>query len=183
MHVSRIAFPLVFAALAGVAAGAGATALPAGTTAVPLAVVTNDRDTSVSRMQLMLTGNGSVSGIYMETSANADSSPKVDSGRVYPLSNIESSDGVVLGQGQGVKAIYLRGSIASAAGEGSLTIRYLTNGVFRHWSECKIGLQRVAPDDWQLVNAYTGQPIKQIRVKTWALGISTLGNVCPVGNA
>ena len=40
-------------------------------------------------------------------------------------------------------------------------------------------LKRVAPYDWQLVNAYDGHPIQLIQVRTWALGISTLANVCP----
>jgi hypothetical protein len=30
-----------------------------------------------------------------------------------------------------------------------------------------------------LVNACDGQPIERIKVETWALGISTLANVCP----
>jgi hypothetical protein len=129
-------------------------------------------------MNLMVS-DATVSGIYMETSANAESGPADAKSQVYPLAGIESHDGVVLGQGQGVKAIFLRGSIASQDGRGSLTIRYLTNGVFRHWAECRIDLQKLGPHHWQLVNAYDGQPIERIKVETWALGISTLANVCP----
>jgi hypothetical protein len=168
-------------ALAGTAlATPTAAPMPAGTTAVPLATITNDRDPSVSRLGLMLdTHDDSVRGIYMETSASAAANPADAKGQLYPLAGIESERGVVLGQGQGVKAIFLRGTIASADGRGTLTIRYLTNGVFRHWSECNIGLQRVGPHDWELVNAYDGRAIQQIKVETWALGISTLANVCP----
>ncbi|HEX5960866.1 MAG TPA: hypothetical protein VFY97_06425 [Rhodanobacteraceae bacterium] len=173
----------VFALSAGMALSTQAVTLPVGMTAVPLAIVTNDRDASVSRLELMVDAEASVSGIYLETSASADSDPAQAKGRVYPLAGIESADGVVLGQGQGVKAIYLRGTITSQAGHGSLTIRYLANGVFRHWSECRIGLQKLGPHRWQLVNAYDGQQIDHIEVKTWALGIKTLGNVCPVGAA
>ncbi len=100
-------------------------------------------------------------------------------GQVYWLDRIESRDGVVLGQGQGVKAILLRGTIESQAGQGSLVISYLTNGIFRHYAECRIDLKRVSLQQWQLVNAYDGRPIEQIKVKTWTLGISTLANVCP----
>ncbi|MGH8183389.1 MAG: hypothetical protein ACREPH_07000 [Rhodanobacteraceae bacterium] len=178
-----LALTLVFALLAGAVASASTLPLPAGITTVPLAIVTNDRDTSISRLELMVGAEASVRGIYMETDASAGSDPAKAKSEVYPLAGIESADGVVLGQGQGVKAIYLRGTIASQAGLGTLTIRYLSNGVFRHYSECRIDLKRLGPHDWQLVNAYDGQPIKQIRVKTWALGISTLGNVCPVTKA
>jgi hypothetical protein len=178
MKLLCLASVLAFALLTGGVASAATLPLPAGTTAVPLAVITNDRDASVSRMNLMVS-DATVSGISMETSANAGSDPADAKSQVYPLAGIESHDGVVLGQGQGVKAIFLRGDIASQAGHGSLTIRYLTNGVFRHWAECRIDLQKLGPHHWQLVNAYDGQPIERIKVKTWALGISTLANVCP----
>lgn len=180
--MKRLASILAFTLLTGGVASAATLPLPAGTTAVPLAVITNDRDTSVSRMALMVS-DSTVSGIAMETSANAGSDPADATSQIYPLAGIESHDGVVLGQGQGVKAIFLRGDIASQAGHGSLTIRYLTNGVFRHWAECRIDLQKLGPNHWQLVNAYDGRPIEHIKVKTWALGISTLANVCPKTSA
>ncbi|HET7930959.1 MAG TPA: hypothetical protein VFL63_06190 [Rhodanobacteraceae bacterium] len=179
MKLLALASVLAAALFAGGAASAATLPLPAGTTAVPLAVITNDRDTSVSRMNLMVSDQSTVSGIYMETSANAESDPSDAKAQLYPLAGIESHEGVVLGQGQGVKAIFLRGEIASAEGHGSLTIRYLTNGLFRHWAECRIDLQKLGPHHWQLVNAYDGRPIERIEVKTWALGISTLANVCP----
>ena len=177
------ALALTLGLLGGVPSTAGAVALPDGTTAITLATITNDRDTSVSRMQLMLGDDHQVSGIYMSTSRDASSQPDVAEGRVYTLAGIESHDGVVLGEGQGVKAIFLKGNIATTDGKGMLTIRYLKNGVFRSWAECRIDLRRVAPGDWRLVNAYDGQPINQIEVKTWALGISTLSNVCPAQGA
>lgn len=183
MKLLVLASVLAFALLSGGVVSAAALPLPAGTTAVPLAVITNDRDTSVSRMNLMVDDQSTVSGIYMETSANADSDPADAKAKVYPLAGIESGDGVVLGQGQGVKAIFLRGNIASAEGRGTLTIRYLTNGVFRHWAECRIDLRKLGPHHWQLVNAYDGHPIERIKVETWALGISTLTNVCPASAA
>src|SRR6185312_3395884 len=182
MKLFGLASVLAFTLLAGGVASAATLPLPAGTTAVPLAVITNDRDASVSRMNLMVS-DATVSGISMETSANAGSDPADATSQVYPLAGIESHDGVVLGQGQGVKAIFLRGNIASQDGHGSLTIRYLTNGVFRHWAECRIDLQKLGPRHWQLVNAYDGRPIARIKVETWALGISTLANVCPATTA
>lgn len=153
---------------------ATAQQLPPGMTAVPLAMITNDRDSSVSTMALMLDNQAFVHGIYMETSGGEKMS-----GQVYWIDGIESRDGVVLGQGQGVKAIFLRGRIQSQGDHGALVIRYLTNGLFRKYDECAVKLERVAPYDWQLVNAYDNHPIKLIKLQTWALGISTLANVCP----
>lgn len=173
-------FGAAFALSVAIFASASVQPLPAGTTAVPLASITNDRDASISDIKLMVNGAGSVSGIYLETRAGANADPAPASAQVYTLAGIESADGVVLGQGQGVKAIFLKGQIPPQGDHGSLVIRYLSNGVFRHYKECRINLKRLGPDDWQLVNAYNGRPIDHIEVQTWALGISTIANVCPV---
>jgi hypothetical protein len=162
---------------------ASAASLPDGVTAVPLAAITNDRDSTVSNIELMLNDDGGVRGIYLATRANAEADPSQASGQVYPLAGIESDDGVVLGQGKGVKAILLRGTIPPQGDHGSLVIRYLTNGIFKHYAQCRVELKRLAPGDWQLVNAYNGQPVRHIEVQTWALGISTIGNICPAQNA
>lgn len=162
---------------------ATAASLPDGITAVPLAAITNDRDSTVSNIELMLSNDGDVRGIYLATRSSADADPSQASGQVYPLAGIESENGVVLGQGKGVKAILLQGTIPPQGDHGSLTIRYLTNGVFKHYAQCRVELKRSAPGDWQLVNAYNGQPVKHIEVQTWALGISTIGNICPAQDA
>ncbi|HET9818891.1 MAG TPA: hypothetical protein VFP92_06990 [Rhodanobacteraceae bacterium] len=170
---------LAIALFVGGAAAATTRTLPEGMTAVPLAVVTNDRDSSVSELALMLDDQAFVHGIYMETTSGRDGERSKASGQVYWLDGIESRDGVVLGQGQGVKAIFLRGMIEPQGDHGTLVIKYLSNGIFRNYDECAVKLERVAPYDWQLVNAYDDRPITLIQVRTWALGISTLGNVCP----
>lgn len=172
-----------FALTTATLASAAVAPLPTGTTTVPLASITNDRDSSVSDIKLMVNGAGTVRGIYLETRASASSDPAQAKAEVYPLAGIESAHGVVLGQGQGVKAIFLKGEIPPQGDHGALVIRYLANGLFRHFKECRIGLQRTGADHWQLVNAYDGQPITHIEVQTWALGISTIGNVCPARNA
>lgn len=167
----------------GAIASAGPMALPVGMTIVPLAAITNDRDTSVSYLNLMVNKQASVRGIYVETQVPEANRPKapdhVVSQSVYWLKNIESQKGVVLGQGQGVKAILLRGDINSQVGQGTLTIKYLHNGVFGSYKDCRIGLRRISPYKWGLINAYNDQRIKRIEVKTWMLGISTLTHVCP----
>lgn len=164
----------------GSVASASVTELPAGITTVELASITNDRDSSVSDIMLMVNGRGTVSGIYLETRTSIDSDPSQAKGQVYTLAGIESQDGVVLGQGRGVKAIFLKGTIPPQGDHGSLVIRYLANGVFRHYDECRISLERLGPESWQLVNAYNGHAVTHIEVQTWALGISTISNVCPV---
>lgn len=154
---------------------------PADMTVVRLAGITNDRDTSVSYLNLMVGRQQSVRGISVETQVpEAGAAARVVSNNTYTLKNIESREGIVLGQGQGVKAILLQGEINSQAGRGMLTIKYLNNGLFRNYKECRIGLQRVSPKRWELVNAYDGQPVHHIEVKTWMLGISTLTHVCPM---
>src|SRR5690242_17671619 len=101
---------------------AAAASLPDGVTAVPLAAITNDRDATVSNIELMLGDEGAVRGIYLATRANADADPSQATGQVYPLAGIESEDGVVLGQGKGVKAILLQGTIPPQGDHGSLVI-------------------------------------------------------------
>lgn len=146
---------------------------------MPLAAITNDRDAGVSHLNLMLNDEATVRGIYLATSDPGNKEHSDTSGQVYWLQGIESRDGVVLGQGQGIEAIFLRGTIPPRGDRADLVIRYLSNGVLRHFAECRIGLQRLGPYNWQRVNAYTGVPIKSIQVRTWMLGISTLANVCP----
>lgn len=170
---------LVLALASTAALSAPTEILPPGMTAVPLATITNDRDASVSHLELMLNASATVRGIYVETSAMEDSGSLKTWGRVYWLKNIESGNGVVLGEGQGVKAIFLRGAIKAHGDDGVLIIKYLTNGIFKHYAECRAILKRLRPYDWQLVNAYDGHPIKHIQVRTWMLGIETIGNVCP----
>ena len=179
MQAIYVLCSLALALSTGAAVSATTQSLPAGMTAVPLATITNDRDSSVSKLELMLDDQAFVHGIYMETSAGAGGGPAKTSGQVYWIDGIESPDGVVLGQGQGVKAIFLRGMIETQGDHGALVIKYLTNGLFKQYDECAVKLQRLAPYDWQLVNAYNDHPIKLIQVQTWALGISTIANVCP----
>lgn len=179
-----------FVALVGLVVSMAAPAemrnFPEGVTVLPLAGITNDRDTSVSHLNLLVDGQAAVRGIYMETDvpgklAGTQSGKPVDA-HVYSLQNIESPEGVVLGQGSGVKAILLRGTIDSRAGHGSLVVRYLTNGLLMSYHECKLDLQKMDSSDWRLINAYDGRPVTQIKVKTWMLGISTLKNVCPAAS-
>lgn len=171
---------LALALLIGTTVSAGAAPIPNGMTTVPLAAITNDRDATVSHFKLIVGDDAAARGIYLDTSANADSPPLETSGQVYWSDAIASDEGVVLGQGQGVKAVFLQGTLESEGEQDSLVIRYLTNGVFMKYAECRVGIQRMSPDGWQLVNAYDGRPIKQIQVRTWMLGISTLENVCPM---
>ncbi|MGH8191111.1 MAG: hypothetical protein ACREP2_06665 [Rhodanobacteraceae bacterium] len=183
--MKRVALSLSLAA-ALVAVGAvlpiGAVSLPAGMTAVPLVAITNDRDTSISEIQLMLGPQKLVRGLYIATYDN-ERDPGKSEGQVIPLASLEDPEGAVVGQGRGVKAILLKGKIEPKAGSGTLEIKYITDGLFGRYSECEVHLRKTGPDQWQLINAYTHGKIRHIHVKTWALGISTLENVCPTGKA
>lgn len=170
--------------ISGSVAFAGTEPLPAGMKMIRLAAITNDRDTSVSYLNLMVNQHEAVSGIFVQTKVPETNQPhaadRVISQSVYWLKNIESNQGVVLGQGKGHKAILLQGDINSRDGRGSLVIKYLNNGVFGSYKQCRVALQRVSPFNWGLINAYNDQPVKRIEVKTWLLGISTLTHVCPI---
>lgn len=180
--MTRMPLTCIFAAALAVGAAlpAAAVPVPAGMTVVPLVAISNDRDASISEIELMLGPQRFVRGLYIATYEKQHDPDKAE-GQVIPLADIESREGAVVGQGQGVKAILLRGRI-EPTGNGELVIRYLTNGIFKRYDECKVQLRQAGPDDWQLVNAYTNGKVAHIHVKTWALGISTLENVCPTGN-
>lgn len=153
---------------------------PAGTTTVPLVAITNDRDTSISEIELMLGPQKHVKGLYIATYAK-DRAAGPAEGQLIPLAELETPEGAVIGQGQGVKAILLSGKIEPIGGTGTLTIKYITNGLFRRYADCDVHLQHSSPNAWHLSNAYTQGKVERIHVKTWALGISTLENVCPTG--
>ncbi|HEX7326047.1 MAG TPA: hypothetical protein VF292_11950 [Rhodanobacteraceae bacterium] len=181
MQRARLAMFLAGILVAGTALAAGTSVkLPPGTTTVPLVAITNDRDTSISEIELMLGPQKRVKGLYIAT-YDKDRAAESAQGQIIPLASLEDPDGAVIGQGKGVKAILLHGSIAPTGGTGTLTIKYITNGLFHRYSDCDVHLQRVRPGDWQLINAYNHNKIAHIHVKTWALGISTLENVCPTG--
>lgn len=179
MNLIRTLCLLAFVIFSSMTLPTIAATLPTGMTAVPLATITNDRDTSISKINLILGSQSMVRGIYLQTKPNADSTSSATQNKIYWIGGIESEHGVVLGQGQGVEAILLRGDITSQDGHGSLVISYLNNGLFGRYNKCRVNLQRLTPHHWQLVNSYNDQPISHIKVQTWALGISTLANVCP----
>lgn len=174
---------LFLGALLSCTAFANVDSLPANVDVVPLAGITNDRDSNVSYLKLMLGENNAVRGIYLQTHARprkaSDDGDVGANGGAFSLAEIESDKGVVLRAAQGRKVILLRGNIDSQAGKGSLVITYLTNGLSMSYGQCKVGLRKSGARDWKLVNAYNGKNIKDIEIKTWFLGISTLGNVCP----
>lgn len=169
----------VGAMCAGAACVASAVPLPSGLSSIPLANITNDRNPDVNQLNLMVTAQGIVRGLFVMTNPDPEAHPSEAKGEVYWLKELESPDGAVLSEGQGVKAIILHGRVAAAENAGSLTIRYVKNGIFKNYEACKVNLQKLAPDRWRLVNAYDGHPVQQIVIKTWAFGISTLQNVCP----
>ncbi len=178
MKVPHVLSSFVATAVVCVAGAAVAARLPSGMVTRRLATITNDRDKTVSYLDLMLSAQGVVKGLYLQTSADSNSAPPESSGQVYWLQQIESRDGVVLGQGKGVKAILLQGTIEPTGGHGSLVIRYLTNGVFKRYAACPVTLRREPDGNWELINVDDGHAFDQIHVRTWMLGISSLTHIC-----
>jgi hypothetical protein len=141
-----------------------------------LATVSNDRNADVSMLSLEVENNGTVDGLYFSTK-HADTGQTTHT--EFPLSQIQSADGVVLDGDATHKVFILQGTIDAQKGSGLLTVKYLANGLTGEYQQCGgIKLQRAQDQKWSLFN-YKNQPLTKIEVVTWALGISTVQNVCP----
>lgn len=165
-------------------------AISFGMDAAKLATITNDRNASLSTLYVVIDDHGVLRGVYIRTISRTHEKAEPQ-GAIYWLDAIEQGNGVVVGQGQGVDAIYLSGNYKPGNQRGSLVIRYLTNGIFWTYDTCQMHLRQTG-NAWQLVNSYTGRPIRHIRVDTWALGILVFrsssqnvlqGAVCRPGDA
>lgn len=158
----------------------GAALLPASASAENyqrLAVIHNDRNSDVHTMALVVDRRGGVDALYVQT-RHGDGKPPVVTSRTFDLSEVSSPAGVVLDGDAEHRAIILRGDIDSGPGEGTLTVSYLKNGLFGSYAECRVNLVRHR-GKWQLANAYTGAPVRNVSIETWALGISTISGICP----
>jgi hypothetical protein len=96
----------------------------------------------------------------------------------FTLDQIQNAEGVVLDTEQGHAAIKLQGTITLESQNDTLTVSYLNNGLFNTYDNCQILFEHADSGDWQINNAYTQQPVSQIEVKTWKLGITTLEGIC-----
>jgi len=144
----------------------------------PLGVIRNDRDASVSYLDLMIgVGNPSdVRGIYIENHKHNEQNEITTV--THLLNEIQSHDGAALDD-SGHRAIVLNGEVNGVQGAGNLQLKFIYNGLINWHSKCDVKIRKSESGFWEMVNAYTGQIIDEIQIKTWKLGISTIGNVCP----
>lgn len=175
MKFCKFKFFLISGVLWSATVFAGVPAPAPNVDVVPLARIVNDRNSNVSYLNLMVSRDDAVRGIYVQGHGSAE-------GRgngAFWLRDIQGEKGVVLRKAQGRKVISLRGTIDSRAGKGSLVITYLHNGLLMSYSRCKLGIRKSGRRDWKLINAYNGNEVTDIEIKTWWLGIATLASVCP----
>lgn len=146
------------------------------TDAQQLAVITNDHNSDINDLFLLLDSEGQVEGIRFDTQhANSDSVTSED----FTLDEIESDAGAVLVHEEGYDAVILKGEIDSVAGKGDLTVSYLSDGLMDSYSDCSALLRRDGKQRWQLINSTTGAIITRMRIRTWSMGISTIEGLCP----
>jgi hypothetical protein len=152
--------------------------MAASTVASPLATITNSRNHDVSQLSAIVDAQATVQAIGFDTLHN-DQNPPTRTSLRFPMSAISQGSGIVLDSEDGHKAILLRGQIDSAAGRGMLVISYLNNGLFGSFTDCNINAIRGNDGVWHLQNAYNQQIVQSAHVVTYALGISTIQNICP----
>lgn len=144
-------------------------ALPPDLNLQKLVTITTDRDSNTRVLNIALNQDQDVQGIdFSQSQANA----------FFTLGEIDSQSGVVLDSEQGRNAILLKGSIDVESPSNRLTISYLSNGLSNSYNDCDILVEKAENEQWVLLNAYTQQPVEQILVKTWMLGITTLEGIC-----
>lgn len=152
-------------------------ALPPGTRLQDVAKITNSRDASVAVLSVALGPKDEVLGVYSVYEMNDDTGDVIRD--LMPLSEIQSPQGSVLHEENGLKIFILQGTVDGEHGTARLQIRYLTNGIKRSYDSCQLNAKRSAQGTWTLVNAYNGKIVTEAHAKTWAFGIKTIENVCP----
>lgn len=142
----------------------------ADTTFQQLASITNDRNADFERLGVLLRG-GQVVGLRFDT---------INGGNPHQseFSIADMRAGAVLDGDATHKALVLRGSI-DAAGKADVTITYLSNGLFGRYRDCRARIVRDDHAQWHILNVYDHKWVDHLVVQTWALGIFTIGGICP----
>ena len=146
-------------------------AMAADVTVQPLASVTNDRNSDLQNLGLLLDA-GEVVGLRFDT-VNGNS-PHVSD---FSIDDIKT--GAVLDGDAKHKAIVLRGTIYSAVGNADLILNYLANGLSGKRKDCYARIERDASGQWHIVDIYEHKWVDRLVIKTWRLGISTIEGICP----
>jgi hypothetical protein len=146
-------------------------AIPTDATFQLLASITNDRNSDLQRLGVLLDA-GEVVGLRFDT-INGNN-PHVSD---FSIDDIRA--GAVLDGDAKHKAIVLRGSIYSTVGNADLIITYLANGLSGKRKDCYARMERDASGQWHIVNIYEHKWVDRLVIKTRHLGISTIQGVCP----
>lgn len=140
-----------------------------------LLAISNDRDAGINELRLLVGGGGgdsAVTGITYVTHTEGGQ------GQAKNFTLAQLTGGAVLEEQQGVKALILSGSVDAHAGRGHLTFRYIANGLTGAYKECGAGLLTDQGGVWHLTDA-KGTAIKNAKIVTWSMGISTIQGICP----
>jgi hypothetical protein len=152
--------------------------LPSNARLQDVATITNTRDDSTAVLSVALEPDtDNVLGVYSVYSMNDGTGTVIRD--LMTVKEIESPDGAVLHEEDGLKIFILQGKLDTAKGTASLEIRYLANGIKRSYESCRINAKRSPQGTWSLFNAYDGKVVTEARAHTWTLGIRTIENVCP----
>lgn len=149
-----------------------AGSIPPGMTTSPLVNISNDRDATIQVLGLLLGGDEKITGMF-----SADSKSPKD-GKAFLLSVIEGKEGAVLYEASGRKAIILSGKLDRATQQGRFTLKYLANGLSMRYESCDFVLDR-SGSNWLVKNAYTGGLVREARITSWSMGITTIEGICP----
>lgn len=143
-----------------------------------LAFVKSNQDSNVSRLAAVLDQNGQMTAIRFDTK-HFDQSPAVTTTLSFDMKQITSSRGAVLLNRSGYDAVILNAAVDTKAGQGALTVRYLTNAFFHSYDTCHALVRRGADGKWKILNAYNQQPVQNLFVEGHSTGISTIQGICP----
>lgn len=148
-----------------------------------LAEITNDRNSDINDLYILVGSDGLVQGIRFDTRDPSGDQAGQAATTDFSLSQLEAPSGAVLVSEQGYDAVILNGDIDSAGGVGTFTVRYLTDALLDSYAECPAQLKRNAQQQWQLLNSTTGAVITQLRIKSWSMGITTIEGLCASGDS
>lgn len=146
-------------------------------TVSPLATITNDRNKDVSHISTAFDGSQALVGLLFQT-RHADTGKETSD----EFSIAQISAGAVLDGDASHKVFILQGDIDGNKATNTLTVKYLSNGLTGSYDSCKVNLSKV-DNHWAMVNYYDHKTITSIVVRTWALGIANVENVCPPNHA
>ena len=158
-------------ALLGLLQARTPTAMAVDVVFQPLARITNDRNSDLQDLGVLLV-LGRVVGLRFDTINGKN--PHESYFSIHDMGR-----GAVLDGDGKHQAIVLRGSVDSAAGNADLVITYLANGLSGRHRDCRAGIVRDQKGQWHIVNVYEHRQVDHLIVQTWRLGISKIEGICP----